>query len=281
MDYIEKIKNSRTGFNRRWAINSSENSELEFKKFKTRILNAIKGVDQKLQSEGIRLFCNVLGIKEAWKSDAYHQKWTKVVENEFSAVDDEKEFYYRLQLLVDLPFKKINKAYEIIDHKAVVLSHIRESVDLSGVNLAMTTDSAGDLIFLPKGEELLDETLVNEPLKFLTGSALEHFKQALVEFQNDKPVRSAEELRRTVEEFLKAILKNDRVLKNNILRVGSTLKSDNRAPQLRNIIQQNLNYLDAFWDDKSKHKDGDINANDNEFIIYQVGLLLRYLHKQL
>lgn len=57
------------------------------------------------------------------------------------------------------------------------------------------------------------------------------------------------------------------------------LKSDGRDPQVRNVIFQVFSYLDQYFNENSKHKDGDIDSAENEYLIYQIGLLMRYLDK--
>ena len=47
----------------------------------------------------------------------------------------------------------------------------------------------------------------------------------------------------------------------------------------RNIIFGTFNYLDKYFNENSKHGDGNINEPENEFLIYQVGLFMRYIDK--
>lgn len=46
---------------------------------------------------------------------------------------------------------------------------------------------------------------------------------------------------------------------------------------MRNIIFQNFNFIDKYFNENSKHNDGDLQNFDNEFVIYQTGLLMRYI----
>jgi len=48
---------------------------------------------------------------------------------------------------------------------------------------------------------------------------------------------------------------------------------------IRNIIFQIFKLLDRYFNENSKHQDGAINEAENEYLIYQTGLLLRYVDK--
>ena len=85
-------------------------------------------------------------------------------------------------------------------------------------------------------------------------------------------------MRRSIEEFLRYRLENKTGLKENINVLQKELKN-NSNPEVRNIIFQTFNYLDKYFNEHSKHGDGNINASENEFLIYQSGLLLRYINK--
>jgi len=147
------------------------------------------------------------------------------------------------------------------------------------MNMVITTHD-GEVILYPKGEKELDNELVNFPLSFLDKDSGAHFVQALKFFQSKNFIKSAESLRRSLEEFLKKKLNNTKGLDANITELQKKLKSDGRDAQVRNIIGSIFNYLDQYFNDNSKHNDGDINNTENEFLIYQTGLLMRYIENQ-
>jgi hypothetical protein len=74
-------------------------------------------------------------------------------------------------------------------------------------------------------------------------------------------------------------LQNSKGLNANIGELQLKLKADGRASEIRNIIFQIFNYLDSFYNEHSKHNDGDINEEENEYLIYQTGVLMRYIDK--
>lgn len=92
-------------------------------------------------------------------------------------------------------------------------------------------------------------------------------------------IKSAEHLRRCLEEFLRFNFGNTRGLDKNIDEVGKQLKNTKKAAELRNLITQSFKHLDLYFNENSKHKDGDIAEAENEFLLYQAGLLMRYLYK--
>ena len=149
---------------------------------------------------------------------------------------------------------------------------------MSDVNVAITITN-GDVILYPKGEDKLDEKLVNETLSFLNSKSGTHFEQALKFYQSNNPVKSAESLRRTIEEFLRFKLNNNNGLDSNITELTKKLKDENNDIQVRNIISATLRHLDVYFNENSKHNDGDITEPENEFLIYQTGLLLRYINR--
>ena len=55
------------------------------------------------------------------------------------------------------------------------------------------------------------------------------------------------------------------------------MKEDKRDPVIRNIISQVFSYLDQYFNENSKHANGDINNIENEFLIYRIGILMRYI----
>jgi len=45
------------------------------------------------------------------------------------------------------------------------------------------------------------------------------------------------------------------------------------------VIFQIFSYLDQYFNENSKHQDGDIDEIENEFLVYQTGLLMRCLNR--
>lgn len=263
-------------FNKRWSITSTDSYEEAFKKFKTRVLNIFADIDRHVTNESITAFCQYYGIKENWHGDDYgdHSCGTDIIDR-LKAEENEKEFYRLIELIFHLDIT-FTAGYDYRYSKNILLRDMTDAIELSDVNV-MITVSNEEVILYPRGEKELDEELVNQTLSFLNDKSNEHFEHALKFYQTKKPVKAAESLRRSLEEFLRFKLHNTRGLNANISQLQKRLKTDQRDSQVRNVIFQTFTYLDQYFNENSKHKDGNIDPAENEFLIYQTGLLMRYL----
>lgn len=120
--------------------------------------------------------------------------------------------------------------------------------------------------------------LCPDPLSFLNEKSNKHFEDALKFCKNKNPIKSAESLRRSLEEFLRYKLKNKAGLTENLRSFQKKLKAVS-TPEIRNIIFTVFNHLDEYFNEHSKHGDRNIEELENEFLIYQTGLLLRYINE--
>ncbi len=288
------FKEHRKIFNKRWDISSSESYEQAFQKFQRRILNifedirnySLTGIDQVITAEGALDFRQYYGIQEK-----FHVMQKITIIDRLRNEKNEKEFYR----LIEVIFLCFDNPYSIKRH---MLKKIKEAVEMSEVNAAMREDSQGNIMFYPKGEKTLDEALVNKPLSFLDEKSNRHFEEALRLYQSKKHVKSAESLRRALEEFFRHKRQNTKGLAKNIKKLPEenqkgdeselpgniqdqekTLKKGGASLEIRNIMRQTFHYLDQYFNEHSKHKDGNITEAENEFLIYQTGLLLRYINK--
>ena len=269
MDIKKKIKD----FNKRWKIQENINFEEEFFKFKIRVINILKYIDSCVTEKGISLFCNVLGIREIWKSSLYgYDEYSSNIIDSLEKENNPVEFYRLLELIFCLPFKSLNT-------KETLANNLAEVIDFSDINLAISIKDGGEIILYPAGERELDQKLVDEVLTFLNEESQKHFIEALKYYKNRSYVKSAESLRRALEEFLRFKFKNKKGLKKNIEEMRVILKVNNRDPLIRNIIFQVFSYLDQYFNENSKHKDGDIDKPESEYLIYQTGTLMRFIEK--
>jgi len=277
------IKKKLQEFNKRFNFIDDSSYNEEFIKFKTRVLNIFTHIDNHVSDKGIALFCQILGIPEKWVHLPYGKSYSENIINALVREDNEKKFYRLLQIIFSfLPIETSrNIYYEIEYSREKLINQISEAIDLSNINLSITVKKE-EVIFYPKGETTLDKVLVDEVLSFLNEESQKHFIDALTSYLNfstKNAVKSAESIRRSLEEFLRFKLQNQKGLKENIDELQKRLKSDKRDSNLRKIIFQIFNYLDTYFNENSKHKDGNIDDSENEFLIYQSGLLMRYIHK--
>ena len=275
MDPKEQKKN----FNKRWNITTSVSAEEAFRNFKQRILNVFRHIENRLTGESITKFCQIYSIDEQWKYIESTRLSENIV-NQIKKENDPIEIYRAIEIILSLTFKDYMdyESRRTVNDRSKTVRNIKEAIEMSDVNVTMTESSDGQITLYPKGEEKLDEKLVNKTFLFLNIKSNTHFEEALKFYKNNNPVKSAESLRRALEEFLRYKLKNDKGLKANIDFLQKTLEEKNIKKIIRNIIFQTFDCLDKYFNENSKHKDGNIDEVENEFLIYQTGLLLRYIN---
>lgn len=279
MNLQEKVKK----FNQRWKVSSANaKPEEEFPKFKIRVLNFMHDIDSHVPESSVAIFCRYLGIPEKWQHDRfdpYSRAWGTNIKDKLIEEENEIEFYKLLEIIFSLNIQSSSDYQRITYSKEILYAKLQQSIEFSNVNLATKELQDGEIIFYPKGEEILDEELVNKVLDCLNDGANSHFIEALKFYQSKNYIKSAESLRRTLEEFLRFKLCNKKGLADNKGELGKALKTKKSDTQIRNIISQILGYLDQYFNENSKHNDGELDDAENEFLIYQTGLLLRYINE--
>jgi len=273
------IKSKMEKFNKRWNITTIDSYDEAFRKFKTRVLNILGDIDHHVTKESIIVFCQYNGIQMVWHEDGLGENWSSNIIDHFNKEKNEKEFYRLIELIFALDITStVGYDHRYSYSKDILFRDVMSAVELSDVNVTITVSNE-DVILYPRGEKELDEELVNRTLSFLNDKSNKHFEHALKFYQEKNFVKSAESLRRSLEEFLRTKLQNSKGFNVNIKVLQKKLKSDQREPQIRNVIFQTFAYLDQYFNENSKHKDGDIDFEENEFLIYQIGLLMRYLEQ--
>jgi len=264
-------------FAKRWNLPQKSTPEQNFSAFKIRVFNLFKNIDNRLSDIQISFFCQILGIKEEWhrpygELDAISTNVIDALENENNPI---KLFFILQTIFSLLDFRH--------PHNDALYQNFKAILNLSDVNLAVT-EKDGKVIFYPQGEKRLDFELVEAVLSFLNLESHNHFLNALQFYERKSgadSIKSAESLRRSLEEYLRFKLKNQKGLDANITELLTQLKKDGRDPVVRNVIFQVFSYLDKYFNENSKHNDGDIDEAENEFLIYQTGVLMRYIYKSI
>ena len=268
-------KEHREDFNRRWNITSQESYQQSFYKFKQRILNIFKNIDTEITEDSIFNFCQYYGIPPTTVG-GYGNRPNTII-NRVSKETDKKEFYKLIEVITTL---YIEFKYPLADsQKYDRIEQVKKAIEESYINVAIIQNTQGNIILYPKGEKKLDDELVNKTLSFLNTESNKHFEDALKLYQSKNFVKSAESLRRSLEEFLRYKLENEKGLEKNIELLQKQLKVNNTTSEARNIIFQTFKYLDKYFNEHSKHKDGNISEDENEFLIYQTGVLMRYINQ--
>jgi virulence-associated protein VagC len=276
------LKERMEKFNKRWDVTSDDSYQESFSKFKIRILNIFKDIDGRVARASISSFCQYYGIKEVWRSQPFGDRsWSTNIIDRLDGESGEKEFYRLIEIIFSLDITTTsNYDGRPLYSKNTLFNEVVEAINFSDVNVSIVSKD-DEIILYPKGEQMLDEELVNLPISFLSEGSGNHFVQSLQLYQEKKYIKSAESLRRSLEEFLRYKLKNTKGLDANILELQARLKSDGRDVQIRNIVGSIFSYLDKYFNENSKHNDGEINDPENEFLIYQAGLLLRYINSNI
>lgn len=209
--------------------------------------------------------------------------WSTNIKDALVNENDPKKFYRILEIIFVLEIYGVSNRYGESSHdKNFYYNKVDEAINLSNINVSITKKN-GEVIFYPSGEKNLDKQLVNKTFSFLTDKPEQHFIDALKYFDENNAqarIKSINSLRRSLEEFFRLLLKNEKGLKENIAKIGSALQDKNANNDIRNLITSIISRLDhPIFNNNSKHKDGSINESENEFMIYQVALLMRYLHR--
>ena len=272
------FKEHRKDFNKRWNITSSETSEEAFYKFKQRILNAFRQIENQLTRESVTKFCQYYAIEEKWKSIS-STRLSKNIINQLEKENTLIEIYRAIEIILSLKFQSYtdHNSYRELNYRSKIIENVKEAIEISDVDVAIVK-SHNSITLYPKGEKKLDEELVNKTLSFLNKKSNKHFEEALKFYQSKKTVKSAESLRRSLEEFLRYKLENRKGLSENIKILQKNLKENNSTSETRNIIFTVFNQLDKHFNEHSKHGDS-VNEPENEFLIYQTGLLMRYINQ--
>lgn len=269
MDVSEEIK----AYNKRWKIQDDSNYQEKFEKFRTAVLNILTFVDDDLGAEECKVFCNINGLPFELPRSSLSDHPGFNVRNALRNETNEKKFYFLIQLIFMNKTRRRKICYKYFDR-------IKEIALISEVNLALTIhEDDNRVIFYPKGEEKLDEILIDSIFSFLDIKSSEKFKEALVLYEEQEYIRSAESIRRCLEEFLRCKFKNTMGLVANISLLSKQLK-EIKQPELKNIICTTFKYLDNFFNEQSKHNDGELSEAENEFLLYQSSVLMRYISKK-
>lgn len=277
----EETKQRIDEFHKRWDIVQSEDYEVEFQKFRDRIINFLKDcdIDKFVDYNNIKLFCKIVGIPYKLKG-SYHVFSENIIDA-FKKEQNEKKFYLLINIIFYLKYNSQDYyRNEYINKKIYLYNEIKDIIDISNINLKISVVK-GEVILYPKGENTLDKILVNEVLTILNSESLLHFSEALkfyMEGSSRSFIKCAESLRRSLEEFIRNKLSNTKGLKENIIVLLNALKTNGNDKEIRKIIFQVFNYLDEYFNENSKHNDGDIDETECEYLIYQTGLLLRYIN---
>jgi hypothetical protein len=157
---------------------------------------------------------------------------------------------------------------------------IAEAIELSKIQAILCLRDT-EYIFYPKYAELLDERLVNDNLNLLEGypRAREKFHNALCGVLKQQNTRDIiDNLRLSLELFLKDFHGNDKSLENQVSITGKFLESKSIAVEIRNMYGKLFDLYTKYNNNNVKHDDKCADT-EVEFCIYLTGSFIRFLIK--
>lgn len=125
----------------------------------------------------------------------------------------------------------------------------------------------------------IDETLISENLKGLEAytEAYKLYKQALTGFNSGKNERHIlDDLRLSVEYFLRSILKNEKTLENQISLLGQFQKEKGISPEISNTFLKLIDLFSKYQNTYVKHHDK-VKNSEIEFIFNLTNTFYRFL----
>ncbi|CEK10134.1 hypothetical protein [Legionella hackeliae] len=275
-----EFKGRREQFFNRFGIEYSMLGDEATEFLKNGIKNSLENIDMKLSEEQTRNYCNQFGYSVTFK----YGPGGKYGNNIFECITEEKNFHVYLFKLESLFY--CNFSYDFHGNKRNLVKEnlykeikeifINSTLDLLFVN------SKNDYFIMPSGSKYLDEEIVIKVLKFLNKNAHSHFITALKLYSqrsSESYIKSAESVRRTLEEQLREVFNNQKGLESNIKELDQKLKSLSKPNEIKSISHKFFDALDKLFNNHTKHNDGDINEAECELIILQAGLLLKYIDK--
>lgn len=267
-----KFKEREEKFYDRFGIENSITEIAVLENFRVGVNNFLADIDYKIPEEEIIRYCSFFGFEVERMTHS-----GELDENIYKCISLEPKWFVFLHKLQELFYLKFNNDAL----KRQFFFKIKELVNSSKLSIDLI-QSKGEYIIYPLGSSFLDNELIVAPLKFLDGNSHKHFIEGLKSYSSKNKndyIKAAESMRRTLEEYLRVVFMNDKGLKENIGLVGKTLKNLEKQSEIRSLFHSFLDYLDRFYNDNSKHQDGEIGGAECELIILQTGLLVKYLDK--
>jgi len=143
----------------------------------------------------------------------------------------------------------------------------------------------GKATLYPMGAQLLDEAVIDDNLAWLENypEAAKPFQAALKIYSLKDPSQYRnllDNLRLSVEQMLRAILKNGKSLENQKQEFLSWLKANDAHSQIGNIYHGLLfGKFAPYQNDAVKHNEDKYTIAEVEFMLYLTGTLLRFMQR--
>ncbi len=282
---IKSLKRKIKNFNRRWNIDINDNQSFIF--FKNRVLNILKNLFRTMLVEGefISEYLHIVGEKE---------KSSIVVESSFPVIDNLSDKTYNLS--------KDSRIYKIIENcsdfkklifylqgffwckqinatiKTELYKKIKKTIDISFIPVKLIHKN-NSYKFYPAGAKLLDKKIVNELLDWLEEypEVYKHFNLSLKQYmKKESPRNILDNLRFSLEQLLKKVLRNRKSLKNQREELYRYLKTKNINQEIINMYNTLISQYAKYQNENVKHNEK-LSEKEIEFIIYLTGSFMRFL----
>lgn len=251
--------------------------ENKFYYFKVKVFNFLNSIVEDIDFNEYFHFCNLIGLKVDWETCFYDNKYSNdriksclSVLNQQNTLNEFLVNYIALTNSISLERKTeplTRKSFSNIACEMLKESHI--PFDL--------LENNNEYFIFPKGAKELDEALVSQPLEWLNKYPQAHktFCIALKQYADGEYIRdTADNLRKSLEEFLQEFLGNDKNLETNKTEICKYLGAQNVDPGICGLFQPLINSYKNINDRIAKHHDK-VDEKLLEFLLYQTGVLIR------
>lgn len=164
------------------------------------------------------------------------------------------------------------------NHKKTLIKILGNFLNDLNIQYEIFSDKDGYFLF-PKGAEEFDKALVSQPLEWLKRYPKSHktYCTVLRQYSEGVYIRDvADNLRKTLEDFLREFLNNNNDLNKNKKEAEAYLKQANADPQLVNMFGSLLTHYYLLNNEIAKHNDK-VDKTYLEFLLYQTGIFIRML----
>jgi hypothetical protein len=290
---MKSLQESIKRFNKRWKIPYDD--RIEFTRFQSRVLLSFdKHLDYILSNTSLgTAYMKLVGLPplsskelrpldESYKPVKFHDTeiWYYI-----SHVSDLRELVRCVQCVFWLePYGDPDELefWDWGDKMDAFFESITTDINISRV--PVNANRSNDILFYPKGAKLLDQKLVNDVLDWLptySPKSRQYFESALSEYLTKHYRDSIDKMRVSLETFMRHLLRTRKSLENQKSLLGTYLENKKVPSDMRNAYSAILYQYTVYQNNVAKHPH-DRNApepteDEAEFIIYQTGLLMRFL----
>ncbi len=248
------------------------NDEEKNRIFQTRIENVLRAA---IRSDYLRIeigeyydWCNAIGEHTSdlfsMTSGQEHIVSQLFGVNEFSL----KEFISRYIALINCTSDKTKRDF--------LTKIFTKYLDETNIYYEIIEDT-NDLLAFPVGAKELDDALVSDVLLWLEKYPNTHktYRIALEQYCNKEYIRDiADNLRKSLEEFLREFLNNEKGLEANKEEICKYLGDAGVNTNITKLFHQLINTYRNYNNETAKHHDR-VDERLLEFLLYQTGVLIR------